>query len=106
MSVNLGGYATLDLTTYAPAYPKFVLVDITPTLVNVKVGSTFTVTVVIRNEGAAPGTCKVSLIDHEGNVQDEKSKVIDPGQEATFTLIGVAPTYVTVVPYRIKWEAV
>ena len=106
MSVNLGGYATLDLTTYAPAYPKFVLVDITPTSVNVKVGSTFTVTIVIRNDGNASGICKVSLIDHEGNVQDEKSKIIDPGQEATFTLTGVAPTYVTVVPYRIKWEAV
>ena len=87
-------------------YPKFVLVDITPTSVNVKVGSTFTVTVVIRNEGTAPGTCKVSLINHEGAIQDEKSKVIEPGQEATFTLTGVAPTYVTVVPYRIKWEAV
>ena len=102
MSVNIGGYATIDLV----GYPKFVLVDITPTSVNVKVGSSFNVTVVIRNDGNASGTCKVSLINHEGTVQDEVSKTIDPGQEATFTLTGVAPTYVTVVPYRIKWEAI
>jgi len=87
-------------------YPKFVLVDITPTSVNVKVGSSFNVSVTIRNDGTGAGTCKVSLINHEGTVQDEKSATLNPGDEYTFTLTGVAPTYVTVVPYRIKWEAV
>jgi len=104
VSVNLGGYATLDLTTYAPAYPKFVIVSVSPAEVDVKVGSTFTVTVVVRNDGDVSGTCKVSLIDHEGNVQDSISKTIDPGMQETFTLTGVAPSYITAVPYRIKVE--
>ena len=87
-------------------YPKFVLVDVTPTSVNVKVSSTFTVDVTIRNDGDVPGTCVVSLADHEGNIQSTKYDTINPGEEKTFTLTGVAPGYVTEVPYRIKWGAV
>ena len=78
----------------------------TPTSVNVKVGSSFTISVTIRNDGSVPGTCKVSLINHEGTVQDEKSATINPGDEYTFTLTGIAPSYVTEVQYKIKWEAV
>jgi len=81
----------------------FSLVNLTPTSINVKIGSEFTVSVTIRNDGSESGTCKVQLIDHEGTVQDEKSDTIAPGEEKTFTLTGTAPTYVTEVTYVVKW---
>jgi len=85
--------------------PNFVLESISPTSISVKVGSTFTVNVTIRNDGA-DGTCKVSFIDHQGNVQDSKQQSIAGGSRYTFTLNGTAPNIVTKVTYTIRWEAV
>jgi len=89
-----------------PKPPVFVLETINPSSVKVKVGSSFSVDVTIRNDGDN-GACKVSLIDDKENVQDTKQDAIPGGgDKKTFTLSGTAPSVVTRVTYKIRYEAV
>jgi len=94
-----------DIQSEAPTAPQFVLESLNPTSVKVKVGSAFTVQATIRNDGA-DGTCKVSLIDHLGNTQDSKQDTIAGGSRKTFTLNGTAPSTVTKVTYKVRYEAI
>jgi len=89
-----------------PKPPVFVLETIKPSSVKVKVGSSFSVDVTIRNDGDN-GACKISLIDDKENIQDTKQDTITGGGgKKTFTLSGTAPNVVTKVTYKIRYEAV
>jgi len=95
----------VETYTYQIGVPQFVLEAINPTSVKVKVGTSFSIQVTIRNDGDS-GTCKVSLINHLGSIQDSKQDTIAGGSRKTFTLNGVAPNVVTKVQYKIRYEAV
>jgi len=95
---------TATLETITPA-PIFVLESLNPSSIKVKVGSPLYIQVVIRNDGA-DGTCKVTLIDHQGNTQDSKQTTITSGNRATFMLSGTAPNVVTKVTYKVRYEAI
>jgi len=90
---------------YQAGVPQFVLEAINPSSVKVKVGSSFSIQVTIRNDGES-GTCKVSLMDHAGITQSTAQDTIEGGSRKTFTLSGTAPNVVTKVTYKVRYEAV
>lgn len=89
----------LYVNVYYVAYPEIKLISYTD-YVKAKVNTQFNIDVTLENTGYESGNVYVQLIDHNGNVVDEKTGIIDPNQQVTFTLTGTAPSKV----YKYIWK--
>ncbi|RLB80030.1 MAG: hypothetical protein DRH17_12690 [Deltaproteobacteria bacterium] len=73
------------------AAPSFAITSY-PSGVQAQPGASFTINVVVANNGGAEGTVEVRLKDHNGSVVDSKEVSIAPGSSEQVQLTGTAPS--------------
>jgi len=88
--------------TYSPTAPLFVISDY-PSKVTVTPGASFTIEVMVYNNGGVEGTVEIRVRDHNGNIVASKQTTISAASYSPYiSLSAVAPSVTGIYAWSIE----
>ena len=81
---------TIEKGVIAVTYPHFAT-TLEQTTITVNAGESFSVRVILRNDGTGKGTAEIRLKDHNGNIVDSSLITLNADSSTTITLSATAP---------------